>query len=320
MVINGLDVTHGIPAETKRRVLDAVAKLGYLANPAARSLKGKHNRLLGVHTFESMFPIDQLDFYHEFLVGIEEQAVADGYDLVLFTSTEDPHGRRQIYRNGVNRLNIADGSVLLGVEHGASDLARLAAEGYPFVHVGRREVPGHDIAYAGCDYGTGTSEVVLRLAELGHRRVMYLADINRMEALRDREAGYRKGCLAMGLPPAPAFLEVSDVTPEWLDLAVGTGVTAVMAEHERFAARLADVSAQRGHRIPDDLSVVVLRDATGGPTPDRPWSALGIPRNQMGRTAVRLLVAMLGEPDAPHEHQVLLPCTAPEGSTMAPPA
>ncbi|WP_205857528.1 LacI family DNA-binding transcriptional regulator [Phytoactinopolyspora endophytica] len=316
-VINGRATVHRIPDETVRRVREAVRDLGYVANPSARSLRGKRNRLLGVHTFESVFPISQRDFYHEFLIGIEEQAVADGYDLVLFTSTEEANGQRRIYRDGMNRLNVADGSVLLGFTHDSSDIARLAGEGYPFVHVGRREVPGVDFRWVGADYKSATHEVVDRLVELGHRRIGYVGLDHRMEALIDREEGYRDGCEAAGLPPLPVLMGVHHLGVEWFDHAVASGMTAFVAEDESYATKLGELVRERGLDIPGDVSVVVLRGTNDGPVPGRSWSSMGIPRNEMGRAAARMLVEILEDPHATRDDHLLLPCTPPGETTMA---
>src|SRR4051795_4364991 len=168
-----------IPVETQQRVRAAVKQLGYVPNAAARSLRGKRNRLVGVHTFEPVFPHAREDFYFEFLLGIEERAEEVGYDLVLFTSTGTRDGRRRIYRDGTNRLNLADGSVLLGVATDRDELARLWREGYLFVHIGRREVPGAEVPCIVPDYHSAAGRLVESLAERGHRNLAYLrADID----------------------------------------------------------------------------------------------------------------------------------------------
>ncbi|MFE0691184.1 LacI family transcriptional regulator [Streptomyces sp. JH002] len=318
-VVNGRAASSRIPAETERLVKDTIRELGYAANPAARSLKGKGNRLLGVHTFEAVFPISSRDFYHGFLIGVEEQAVAEGYDLVLFTSTEDDNGERRLYRDGTNRLNVADGSVLLGITHDHSDVARLSRDGYPFVHIGRRAVSGADIAWVSADYTAGTRDAVQDLIGAGHTRIGYLGLTDRTEPLADREAGYRAACAAAGIPPLPVLMNPHDLEQEWFDLAIGSGITAFVAEEESLTDRIAAFAAHRALRIPADLSVVTLRDTSGGPYPGTSWSSLGIPRNAIGRAAVRLLVETLHEPDTPRPRQILLACAPPVPSTIAAP-
>ncbi|SEE88689.1 LacI family DNA-binding transcriptional regulator [Ruania alba] len=317
-VLNGRARAHRIPEATELRVREAAAELGYVANPAARSLRGKRNRLLGVHTFESVFPLDEGNFFHEFLLGIEKQAVVEGYDMVLFTSTEDATGRRRIYREGANRLNVADGSVLLGFAQDVSDIVRLAGEGYPFVHIGRREVPGAEFRWVGADYRAGTAAIIARLVRLGHERIGYLSPDRRSEALADREDGYRDGCSAADVPALVDLLEVEQMSAEWFDRAVADGVTAFVTANEDYAARLAELTRARGLTIPEDVSVVVLRGTAAGPRPGVSWSGMGIPRNEMGRVATRMLVEILRDPHATQDEHILLPCAPPEETTMAP--
>ncbi|WP_159619142.1 LacI family DNA-binding transcriptional regulator [Ruania rhizosphaerae] len=317
-VLNGRARAHRIPEATEQRVREAAAELGYVANPAARSLRGKRNRLLGVHTFEPVFPLDEENFFHEFLLGIEKQAVVEGYDMVLFTSTEDATGRRRIYRDGANRLNVADGSVLLGFAQDTTDIVRLAGEGYPFVHIGRREVPGAEFRWVGADYRVGTAAIVDRLTDLGHERIGYLSPDRRTEALADREDGYRDGCSAAGVPAVADLLDVEQMSLDWFDHARADGVTAFVTANEDYATRLAELARSRDLTIPDDLSVAVLRGTKTGPQPDLRWSGMGIPRNEIGRVATRMLVEVLENPHATRDEHLLLPCAPPEETTMAP--
>ena len=106
LVISGGPASAQVAEHTRRAVLEAAAELGYAVNSVARSLKGGRNRLLGVFTFEPVFPVDQRDFYFPFLLGIEEATAEFGYDLLLFSSAS-AGGDRRIYASGVNRLKLA---------------------------------------------------------------------------------------------------------------------------------------------------------------------------------------------------------------------
>jgi transcriptional regulator with XRE-family HTH domain len=128
MVMNGTADLGRISAGTQRRVMDAARRL---------------------HTFEPIFPTSSRDYYFEFLRGIEEQAAAEGCNLVLFTAAPDESGVRRIFADDTNGLRQAAGSLLLGHHADREDLARLAYEGYPFVYVGHREVPGASAATTG---------------------------------------------------------------------------------------------------------------------------------------------------------------------------
>ena len=62
LVLNGkADTTSRIPEATRRRVLEAIAETTYVADPAARSLAGVGNNLVGIFTYEQAFPNETSD-------------------------------------------------------------------------------------------------------------------------------------------------------------------------------------------------------------------------------------------------------------------
>ncbi|TDD67529.1 LacI family transcriptional regulator [Jiangella aurantiaca] len=315
VIAGGAEATR-IPENTRRKVMAAVRELGYVPNMSARSLRNKRNKLLGVHTFEPVFPHARESFFFEFLLGIEERAEELGYDLVLFTSTGASDGRRRVYRDGVNRLNIADGSVLLGAVTDKGDLARLASEGYPFVHIGRREVPGAEFPCVVPDYFSVTGEIVAMLAEQGHHHLAYLRATFGLEPYEDRRRGYVEAVARLGLEDrSPGARGESGLTTEWIEELIRGPETAVVAESLPLADLLAAELRIRGLRIPRDLSVVVLEDLT--PEVTTPWVALQIPRVHIGRTAIDALVEVLEDPDGAGQ-SIVVPCSVVSGTTVAP--
>ncbi|MFI8523916.1 LacI family DNA-binding transcriptional regulator [Promicromonospora sukumoe] len=338
-VIGGDTDTARIPEATVRRIQDAIKELGYVPNPTARKLRTGRNRMLGVHTFEAVFPRAREDFYFEFLLGIEERAEEIDHDLVLFTSTGGSDGRRRVYRDGVNRLNVADGAVLLGVAADRAELARLEADGYPFVHIGRREVPGTRITCVVPDYESAAAAIVDRLADLGHERIAYLRAGIDEESYADRRRGYesaverrglrdvspeRPGLAGAGLDAAGPGAAGSDWSgtdtagtgTAWLDAVADGAVTGVVADAEWLANPLAERLAERGLTVPRDVSVAVLEGV--GPDAAVHWDCLQIPRREVGRLAIDTLVGLLDEPGTPVA-DVLVPCVVVEGETVAAP-
>ncbi|WP_423464474.1 LacI family DNA-binding transcriptional regulator [Promicromonospora sp. MS192] len=323
-VIGGDTDAARIPEATVRRIQEAIKELGYVPNPTARKLRTGRNRLLGVHTFEAVFPRAREDFYFEFLLGIEERAEEIDHDLVLFTSTGGSDGRRRVYRDGVNRLNVADGAVLLGVAADRAELARLEADGYPFVHIGRREVPGTRITCVVPDYESAAAAIVDRLADLGHERIGYLRAGIDEESYADRRRGYESAVARRGLrdvsPGSPglegAGLDTAGPGTAWLDAVADGRVTAVVADAEWLANPLAERLGARGLAIPRDVSVAVLEGV--GPDAAVRWDCLQIPRREVGRLAIDTLVGMLDQPGEPVA-DVLVECVVVEGETVAAP-
>jgi DNA-binding LacI/PurR family transcriptional regulator len=316
-VLGGDSDSARIPEETRQRILSAVRELGYVPNVSARNLRNKRNHLLGVHTFEAVFPHAREDFYFEFLLGIEERAEELGYDLVLFTSTGSGDGRRRVYRDGINRLNLADGSVLLGVSTDKDDLARLWYDGYPFVHIGRREVPGAEIPCIVPDYAGATGEMVEMLVQQGHRHFAYLRVPMDIEPYADRRRGYTEAVERFGLTDrSPGFHGASGLTEEWIDQLANGPETAVVAENCTLAEALRKGLATRGLHVPEDVSVVVLDGSEPRDAPS--WHTLSIPRKHIGRVAVDTLVALVSDPDPEQRGQsIVVPCSVIPGMTIA---
>ncbi|MEX2535060.1 MAG: LacI family DNA-binding transcriptional regulator [Trueperaceae bacterium] len=310
-----------VSPETASRVRQAAQELSYLPNPAAQSLAGGKNHILGVFTFDPIFPLTQQNFYHPFLLGIEQEAEDQDYDLLLFTSARTGEGQRQrqIFRGGINRLGLADGAVLLGREDDRSEVSQLIRQHYPFVYIGRREISGAEVPYVAADYASGTEQVMRHLAELGHRRTAYLGSLGDHEANIDRREGYSRAITALGLPDDPSWkrrIQPEELTEEILRGWVRSGITAFIVEDDMVARRLMRVAEASGFDVPSDLSVALLGDPLEHVEDSLPWTMFRIPRKEMGREAVKLLAGILsvGKKDT----RVVLPCKFELGVTSGP--
>jgi DNA-binding LacI/PurR family transcriptional regulator len=308
-----------ISAETRQRVLDAIDELGYVVDPAAQSLAGGRTGILGVYTFESVFPVDHRDFYYPFLLGIEEEAEAQGQDLLLFTSAAGEDRQRSIYHGGINRLRRTDGCVLLGKEGSKDELVRLVADEFPFAFVGRRDVPGVEVSFVAADYAGGAADVVVHLASLGHRRVGYISYTNRIESVIDREVGFVQGAADAGFAAEAAPVERVDhenVDRHAIERLLAGGLTAIVVHDVRLVEPVRQAAGARGLHIPDDLSLAVLEDPP--PVGEGPaLTGFAIPRRQMGAVALRLLIERLNAGDAT-VRQVVLDCPLVVGETTGP--
>ncbi|MBK1787520.1 LacI family DNA-binding transcriptional regulator [Prauserella sp. ASG 168] len=321
LVVSGGALGDQVAESTREAVLRAAEELGYTVNAVARSLKSGRNRMLGLYTFEPVFPVDQRDFYFPFLLGVEEATAAYAYDLLLFSSA-GAGGDRRIYAGGVNRLKVADGCVLLGRHLHRDDLVELATEDFPFVFVGRREVPGVELSYVAADYVGATSDVVRRLIRLGHRRIAYLKVTDDREWTHDREVGLWQGLAESGIPEDQvrvlAMTEWAALTAVQLREWLAAGTTAVLVEptdDDSAIVALERAAAEAGVRIPDDLSVAVLGDPELREASARDWTRFTIPREQMGRDAVRTLLELIDDNTSPR--QVYLDCTQVPGDSVA---
>lgn len=274
--------------ETRDRVLQVVRESGYVPNPAARSMAGASTRVLGVYTFEPVFPMDSRDFYFPFLLGVERTAEAMGYDLLLFSSSRGGH--RRLYADDGSRLMLADGALLIGQRPVIEDIERLRDDGYPFVYIGRVEVRGDPISYVACDYTGATRHLTADLLARGHRAIAYVRHGDGpSQSSHDRELGFRQAVRAAGLaaPNTPTWNVAT--TDDVRDLAQGvraSGVTALAFEQQSDAEAFAEAAASLDLAVPRDVSAVVLNLSD----PRSTWTGLMVPRQEMGEIASALLI------------------------------
>ncbi|MEV0272364.1 LacI family DNA-binding transcriptional regulator [Hamadaea sp. NPDC050747] len=321
--------TIRVSEETRRRVLKAAEELGYVPNVAARSLAGGRSHLIGAFTYQRLFPRDSRDFYFEFLLGIEEAAEDAGYNVLLFTGARDDTGKRTVYRSGSNMLQLADGSIMVGGQVDPEELARLHAERYPFVMVGRRDSIPEGVSWVAADYRSGTAEVVRNLSGLGHRRIALVRGVLTHETVEERRAGFADVLREPGQPTSGLQVLTYDTAGgadanrprALLSLARRRKLTALVFESNYLADQVRSVAATAGVDIPGQLSVVALGDwseRAPGQQVAPGLAQLMSPSRQIGREAVAMLIRLLGSKTTRTEH-VMMPCTIETGSTIAPP-
>lgn len=295
-----------VPEATRARVLRIIQETGYVADPIARRLKQMGNRMIGVYTYEALFPHDREDFFYPFLAGIEEEAQRLDHDLLLLTSGRAA-GRNLGLSAGATRLRLADCCILLGQHMPPEELRFLSGSGFPFVSIGRRDDAGGPIPYVAANYEQAVGALVEQARSLGHRRFFYLGYGAGVESYVDRAKGFDAKAGPDGTHLAP-----TGEPEEWLRAIRASGSTVVFVEQHEQVQQLVAALARQGLSVPSAFSLVTL---SGSPDSPDEYAGFELPRREMGRLAV----SMLSEPGQ-HGHQVLLDCRIVPGTTLAPPA
>ncbi|MET7670700.1 LacI family DNA-binding transcriptional regulator [Micromonospora luteifusca] len=312
---NRTDAEVRIAPETRDRVLRVIAETGYAADPVARRLASRFNRIIGVFTYEPAFPSGSRDFFHPFLLGIEEYAESVGCDLLLFTSAPVVDGRRRIFHQD-NRLRLADGCILLGREIDGAELHRLNRDGYPYVAVGRRDDADGPVPYVGADYASAVAQLVEVALRHGHRRLTYVSTGTTAESSEDRRRGFRAA--ATTAEAAGEMSELAGDADTTVDTLLADGITVAFVEDFATAVALESAARRRGLTVPGDLSIVTLGDPTVPVPTDITFTGFRIPREEMGRQSVEVLTGVI-DGSAAGLQQRLLACELVEGITLGTP-
>lgn len=314
LVLNSSETRIPISEETRARVLKAAGELGYAPNPVAQMLVQGSNRLIGVFTYEAMFPYDRNDFFFPYLTGIQREASLNDYNVLFFTRSRRS-AKPQIYAGNNNSLLLADGSILIGATPDRAELVRLCEENYPFVYVGRREIPGYQINWVANDYKIGSYQAMRHLIEHGHRRIVFCGNALQVEPQEDKLAGCYQALeecadVEFSILPEAIFHDPAAFIQSLAD----HGVTALLCtDNSSFYEVLARLHGQ-GIRVPDDLSVICLTSVDHSlPFPYLP-SFVQLNRPTLGQVAVQTLIALMqGEFTQPQ--QIYIPCAFVVGGT-----
>ncbi|WP_372593703.1 LacI family DNA-binding transcriptional regulator [Actinotalea sp.] len=245
---------------TRARVLDAVEALGYRRNSAARTLVTRRSGTIGVVTSGSALfgPISTL-------LAIERAARDGGLFVSVVTVRQwDAAEVRTALDHFMDQG--VDGAVVIANQDDALDAVRTWDARIPVVVVGSQDVPSGRLRAVAVDQYAGACTAVWHLLDLGHRSIAHLTGPMDWIDARERLRGWRDELEWAGRAvPAPID---GDWTAErgfrvGLALADGELPTAVFAANDQLALGLLHAFAQRGVRVPQDVSVVGF-DAVDG--------------------------------------------------------
>jgi DNA-binding LacI/PurR family transcriptional regulator len=247
-----------ISEDTQQRVIEAAQELGYMPNLAAQMLAQGRNYMLGVFSYGDRFPIERVHKLHAYVVGIEREASRQDYNVLLITRGQSPE-HRSVYGSGVNELGIADGGILMGWADDYSEVARLAEEGYPFVYIGRREIPGCDIDWVVSDYVAAGRKATNHLLTLGHRRLAYTWVGPVVEEVQDRLTGCQKAAKAASDASLCVYpWETLINHDEFVAKLHQDGVTGLICGGSGSLRESLEALARHGLDVPADVSVLGL--------------------------------------------------------------
>ncbi|MCL2465224.1 MAG: LacI family DNA-binding transcriptional regulator, partial [Micrococcales bacterium] len=280
-----------VSSGTRRRVREAAAMLGYRADQMARALRTKSSGMIGLLTEE----IATTPHAGRIILGAQETARRHDLTMAIINSalTDDASERTEDVQTLLDRR--VDGIIYATVYH---DVVSPPDElrDCPAVLIGAED-DRHEIPSVIPDERNGAAMAVRTLLRLGHDRIAFVASEIDVPATRGRAIGYEDELAAAGITPDPAWIFAGESEARGGYAAMShilnaaPDITAVFAYNDRIAIGVYRALADRGLRIPDDVSVVGFDDQD--PIPDSLFPGLttiALPHYDMGAWAVDALV------------------------------
>jgi DNA-binding LacI/PurR family transcriptional regulator len=170
-VSNVINAPEVVRPETRERVREAIASLGYRVNQAARQMRTGRSKLIAVRIEPARDGING-SVLDRFLHGLTDAAAVAGYRVMLYTAAGDA-AEIATYEELLTAYDL-DGFVLTSTHHGDPRTSWLAERDVPFVTFGRPWGAPDTHSWVDVDNAAGTAAATRRLLETGHTRIGFL--------------------------------------------------------------------------------------------------------------------------------------------------
>ena len=276
-----------VSAKLTQRVLDAMESLDYHPNQIARSLKVRQSRTIGM-----VLPDITNPFFTDVIRGVESEARAQGYSLVLCDSEEDP----DLERTNLNTLfaRRVDG-VLVAPSGAYVAQDSLTRRRLPVVFFDRIW-PGFIGSAVVTDNLEAAYDATRHLIGMGHRRLAIITGRLNLSNGLDRLEGFRKALQQAGLPLHDEYLQRGDFQLEsgyccgLKLLRLPAPPTAIFSCNNQMTLGLMRALSELGVRCPDRISVLGFDDFEWAANFSPRLTTVAQPSLEMGKQAVQMLL------------------------------
>lgn len=281
-----------VSAATRQRVLSIVEQLGYRPSGIARGLATRRTGALGLVVPDVANP-----FFADVARGVEHQAYAEGYNVFLCNTAEDPE--REIAVLQLLEEKRVDGVMLCSSRLEDEDLRALLGR-HPAVVLVNRQLEGANAGTVLIDDEAGGQAATQHLLQSGHRAVGFLAGPPTSRSGRQRAQGYRAALQAAGLPYEPAWVRHCSPVVEGGQkaarelLSACPGLTALFCYNDLVAVGALQACADLGRQVPAELAIVGFDDILLSALVSPPLTTCRVPRRELGVQAMRSLLDQIG--------------------------
>ncbi|GAA1296894.1 hypothetical protein Psi02_13520 [Planotetraspora silvatica] len=290
-VSHTLNGRRPVAESTRRRVLDAIERLGYRPNVLARGLRTSRSQTIGL-----VIPDITNPFYPALARGLQDVLGPAGYDEII----SNTDGDRDLERAAIEQMiaRQVDGLAFAVFHTHAEDLLPAIEAGIPVVRLGGRLVQeGVDVVHS--DDEGGAAEATRYLLARGYRRIGFVCGPRAEGPAAERVAGYRAALAEAGAPADPRLVVHTHFSRSGgqegaavlLDLPEPPD--AVLCANDIMAIGALETAALRGLRVPDDLAVMGFDDIEAAGLISPGLTTMANPAREIGQACARLLLDRL---------------------------
>lgn len=296
-VSNALNYKKGVNAETSAKIWKAAQELGYCEGNKIRKIK--------FVTFKRDGSIiDDTPFFPMLILGAEEECRACGMEMIMYNLNRQDAGYTEQLKWIQNDREAA--VILLGTELMDEDIEVIRGMNTPFLVI---DYWKEDMAFDSVLINNADSvrTAIEYFTKKGHTEIGYLQGSLRIKPFRSRCAGYLSSMQRAQLPAKSEYIVTlsTDMDGACRDmkryLAGNPALpTAFFADNDMIALGAMKAMQEHGIRIPEDVSIIGFDDLPYSSISSPPLTTLRVPKQEMGKVAVRRIRDMIQSGDNIH--------------------
>ncbi len=282
---------RAVNADLVERVQAAANKLGYVPDPAARSLASQRGTHVAV-----LIPMLSNALFVDLLDAVQRTLRPAGYQALIGVTHYDASEEEQLLREQL--LHRPAGLLVTGVERNEATRNLIAQSGVPCVHL--MESSRFEGVYSvGFSQIEASAEMTRHLLQRKHRRIAFAAAQLDARTLQRLE-GWRGEMLAAGLHdtklewlnPAPSSLALGGQMFEQI-MGQRPAVDAIFFCNDDLAQGALLAALRMKVAVPQRVAIAGFNDLTGSDQMLPPLTTIRTPRAEIGEAATRMLLALI---------------------------
>lgn len=287
--------------QTRRRVLDAIKRLGYTPNAAARNLSRSKTDMVGV-VFHQM----SSGFFAQVMAGLDKGARENGYHL-LSAFTRDELDPSKTYCRIFDEMRV-DGVVILDPSLSPEFLEQLKGYRRPVVMI-QRDSDDAEISTVSVENQKGAFTAMKHLLSLGYRDLLVVRGPSGSQDAQLRLAGCQQALAEAGAQKVSCryidgFYSPLNAQEAFREFRAKNGLPrAIFALNDAMALAILKDLRSTGVRVPDEVAIVGFDGVDCSDYVD--LTTIETPMSALGEGAISLFLERMRNPDGPAQHRSL---------------
>jgi LacI family transcriptional regulator len=300
-VLNDIDVVN---EDTKKKVVEAIKKLGYRPNIVARSLKTQKTKTIGI-----LLPDISNQLYPEIVRGAEDVSNIYDYNIILCNSDLDIEKEKEYLR--VLREKMVDGVIYMSSSLNDEILELINELELKTVLVETKDKNG-SFPSVTIDNVKGCYDSTKLLIDKGIREIAFIGvEKDNKNAWGERYIGYEKAIKESGIEINPDLVYFDSMKVK----SGYAGIRKFIEKNNKFKGvvcasddiAMGVINALRDNKIeiPKDVSVIGFNDNYAASIFYPKITTISQPTYDMGSVAMRMLIKLLNKKEIEEPHYVL---------------